>query len=256
MRAGKFFSKPAWRYGALILGVIGLGLSGMLVIQALAQTRFELARERTWPELVKALEEKGMRAGAPVFFRIFKESKELEAWVRKDGKFELFNIYPVCNYGGQGIGPKLQQGDGMAPEGFYTVARGQMNPQSKYHLAFNLGYPNAFDRWHKRTGSALMVHGECVSIGCYAITNPCIEEIYTLADAALAGGQRAFSVHVFPFRMTEENMARHKGHRWEEFWGNLKEGYDLFEKRHVPPRARVREGRYVFDLKPGVETPG
>ena len=188
---------------------------------------------------------KGLRWGAPVFIRIFKEEKELELWV-DDGKvFKHFKTWPICKYSGK-LGPKLKEGDQQAPEGFYFVPRSRMNPRSRFHLSFNLGYPNTYDRAHKRTGSALMVHGNCVSIGCYAMTNARIEEIYSLCDAALKGGQRFFRVHSFPFRMTEANMKRHAQSKWIEEWYNLKHGYDWFEKSKRPPDTRVADRRYYF----------
>jgi len=127
------------------------------------------------------------------------------------------------------------------------VPASALNPNSRFHLAFNLGYPNAFDRAHGRTGSFLMVHGNCVSVGCYAMTDPGIEEIYTLVEAALRNGQESCQVHSFPFRMTEKNLTRHRSSEWWEFWLNLQEGYDLFEKERVPPVVRVQDRRYVFN---------
>ena len=133
---------------------------------------------RVQPELEKALTAKGLRFGAPVFIRIFKKSRELEVWVEgNDAQFHLFETYPICTFSGD-LGPKLKQGDMQSPEGFYFVRPGSLNPWSKFHLSFNLGYPNTYERLLKRTGSALMVHGDCVSIGCYAMTDEGIEEIY------------------------------------------------------------------------------
>jgi murein L,D-transpeptidase YafK len=100
---------------------------------------------------------------------------------------------------------------------------------------------------HARTGSALMVHGDCVSAGCYAMTNAKIEEIYMLADAALRHGQPFFRVHVFPFRMTAERMRGHQDSEWFPFWQNLKEGYDFFERKGWPPNVLVRYKRYFFE---------
>ena len=123
-----------------------------------------------------------------------------------------------------------------------------MNPQSSYHLSFNLGYPNAFDRAHGRTGSFLMVHGNRVSIGCFAMTDARIEEIYTLADAALRNGQPYFRVHCFPFRMTAKrlmNLTKHE-EKWRSFWQNLKEGYDHFEQTRLPPNVTVKDKHYHF----------
>ena len=146
------------------------------------------------------------------------------------------------------LGPKLAEGDCQAPEGFYFVANRHLNPRSTYHLSFNLGFPNAYDLAHGRTGSHLMVHGSDMSIGCFAMTDPGIEEIYTLCAAALAKGQPFFRVHIFPFRMNEERMTKAAGDPWEEFWKNLKEGHDLFERNHVPPEVNVQDKRYVFTV--------
>lgn len=209
-----------------------------------ARSRSVVSRIR--PSLQKALRATGLRFGAPIFLRIFKESKELELWVEKDGRFRLFRIYDICTFSGR-LGAKLRTGDLQSPEGFYFVTSNHMNPSSRFHLSFDLGYPNAYDRYYRRTGSALMVHGDCVSIGCYAMTDAGIEEIYTLADAALRRGQPFFRVHIFPFRMTACNMQRHDNSRWQEFWQNLKEGYDFFERAGRPPNVEVRDGRYVFE---------
>ena len=144
------------------------------------------------------------------------------------------------------LGPKLKEGDGQAPEGFYFVPPSHMNPKSRFHLSFNLGYPNAYDRANGRTGSALMVHGGQASVGCFAMTDPKVEEIYALAEAALRNGQRFFRVHSFPFRMTDGNLARHPASRWQPFWLNLKEGYDFFEDSGLPPDVVVGNMRYSF----------
>lgn len=200
--------------------------------------------------LEERLAEKGVWLGAPVFLRIFKRDYELELWMKKGERFILFATYPVCAFSGK-LGPKLEQGDRQAPEGFYTVSRGQLNPNSRWHRSFNLGYPNAFDRAHHRTGNYLMVHGGCASAGCYAMTNPVIDEIWRLVTAALDAGQKRFAVHVFPFRMTDARMRIFAGHRWAPFWRDLKQGFDLFESTKVPPRISVCERRYLAE--PGRE---
>ncbi|MDJ0850372.1 MAG: murein L,D-transpeptidase family protein [Myxococcota bacterium] len=208
--------------------------------------RSRAAITRVRPSLESALRERELRFGAPVFIRIFKESRELELWVQGKGRFELFRSYPICTFSG-GLGPKLRTGDLQSPEGFYFVNPGRLNPASRFHLSFDLGYPNAYDRHHGRTGSALMVHGDCVSIGCYAMTDARIEEIYALVDAALRAGQPFVRVHAFPFRMTEANMARNRGSRWRSFWENLRQGYEFFEREKRPPNVEVRGGRYAFE---------
>jgi murein L,D-transpeptidase YafK len=194
--------------------------------------------------LEQRLRLQNMRAGAPVFIRIFKRESLLELWLKTGGAFRLFHSYPICNWSGK-LGPKLKTGDHQSPEGFYTVGRRQLNPGSRYHLALNLGYPNAYDRAHGRTGKYLMVHGDCVSWGCYAMTNPAIDDIYALVKAALRHGQQVVNVHIFPFRMTAANMAKQRKNRWYGFWKNLKQGYDRFERTRVPPVIRVRNKAYV-----------
>ncbi len=195
------------------------------------------------------LGKKGMTTGTPVFIRVFKEESELELWKqRDDGRFYHFKTYPICNWSG-GLGPKLRQGDMQAPEGFYSVPQGQMNPNSQYHLAFNLGYPNAYDRANNRTGDFLMIHGKCKSAGCYAMTDALIEEIYALARESFIGGQESIPVHAFPFRMTDTNLARHKDNPHMTFWRTMKEGYDFFETARQPASVVVCERRYVVNAR-------
>lgn len=192
---------------------------------------------------------KRMTAKSPIFIRIFKAESELEVWKqRDDGRFHHFKTYPICNWSG-GLGPKLKQGDKQAPEGFYKVPNYQMNPNSKFHLSFNLGFPNAFDKAHGRTGNFLMVHGKCRSAGCYAMTDALIEEIYALAREALAGGQKAFHVHAFPFRMTEQNLARYRGNPNIPFWRSLKAGYDYFEITRQVPNVAICNGQYHVNVE-------
>ncbi|MEZ5461855.1 murein L,D-transpeptidase family protein [Dokdonella sp.] len=210
----------------------------------IGSSRAQQAALRVRPKLDRELSELGLLFGDPVFMRIFKQEKQLELWVESDtGKFVLFRSYPICAYSG-GPGPKLRQGDKQAPEGFYSVAAGQLNPNSRYHLAFDLGYPNTYDRLHGRTGDFLMVHGNCVSVGCYAMGDAGIEEIYSMAAAALEGGQRAIEVHAFPFRLDAERIEAWRNAPWFEFWMELKPAYDLFEQTRVPPEIGVRGRHY------------
>ncbi|GAA5218960.1 murein L,D-transpeptidase family protein [Corallincola platygyrae] len=209
--------------------------------------RSERAIETATPKLDKALKAMGLELGAPVFIRIFKQPAELEVWLEhEDAQFRLFKRYPICAFSGE-LGPKQQMGDMQSPEGFYFVTPQRLNPWSQFHLSFNLGYPNRYDRHYGRTGSALMVHGDCVSIGCYAMTDPYIDEIYTLMVSALENGQPYVRVHAFPFPMTSEALDDKKDHRWHAFWVNLKQGYDYFEHYRRPPNTEVKSGRYVFE---------
>ena len=235
-------------YPCVLLTLILLP-NGVFAVDVPSSARSGIAVSRVEPVLKAQCFSAGLTYGAPVFIRIFKESKELEVWIKDKKRFKLFKTYPICTYGWGGLGPKLKLGDGMAPEGFYFVSPGQINPLSQFHLSFNLGYPNAYDRAHGRTGSHLMVHGDCVSIGCYAMTDERIEEIFALVVSALQNGQKYFRVHIFPFRMTRQNLDHHKDSKWYEFWLNLKRGYDLFENNgHLPPNVTVKNKQYIFGL--------
>lgn len=204
---------------------------------------------RVRPGLIEKLAQKGLRFGAPIFIRIFKEPAELEVWLQGETGFVLFKTYTICDYSGE-LGPKLAEGDKQAPEGFYWVGAAQLNPRSKFHLAFDLGFPNPYDQSNEHTGSAIMVHGRCSSAGCFAMADFRMDEIYTLAEAALAGGQPAFAVHIFPFPMSEENLGKHQDSPWRSFWQNLREGYDLFESYHLPPAVSLAGRKYSFSPPP------
>jgi murein L,D-transpeptidase YafK len=194
------------------------------------------------------LGKKGMDAQAPIYIRIFKEESELEIWKqRDDGRYYHFKTYPICNWSGD-LGPKVRFGDRQAPEGFYNVSRDQMNPDSKYHLAMNLGFPNAYDRSQKRSGDFLMVHGGCKSAGCYAMTDGLIEEIYAIARESFIGGNDSIPVHAFPFRMSDENLARFSAHEAYPFWLTMKEGYEYFEVTRMLPTVAVCNRRYVVNV--------
>ncbi len=111
----------------------------------------------------------------------------------RSGRFQILKTYPICRWSGD-LGPKLYEGDRQAPEGFYTVTPELMNPNSNFYLSINLGYPNKFDKANKRDGSFLMIHGDCWSSGCYAMTDEQISEIYSLArDSFSAAGRRSRS---------------------------------------------------------------
>lgn len=234
------------------LKALGAAVMCALVLTGCMGERDHVAVKPLSREVRAELAEKGMGPRDPIFVRIFKDEAELEVWkLRDDGVFAHFKTYPICAWSGE-LGPKLKEGDKQAPEGFYVIAPGQMNPRSNYHLAFNLGYPNQYDRSHGRTGAHLMVHGDCSSAGCYAMTNPQIEEIYALARESFKGGQEAFHVHAFPFRMTDEKIARYRGHKWFSFWKNIKEGHDYFEEARILPLVGVKSGRYVFNIDSGM----
>jgi murein L,D-transpeptidase YafK len=195
-------------------------------------------------ELVQRLAAKGIEPGSAVFIRIFKEEAELELWMEVGKHFELFATYPICNWSGT-LGPKLTEGDKQSPEGLYVMGSRQLRHSSRWRRSLDLGFPNTFDRGLRRTGSDLLIHGGCTSEGCYAMTDPVIDEIFWLSDIAIAEGQKRVHIHAFPFRMTPEKLATHSGSEWHEFWSNLKEAYDLFEAARRPPEVSVCGNRYV-----------
>lgn len=202
------------------------------------------------PQVKAKLAELKMDLQSPIMIRIFKEESKLEVWKQtRTGRYALLEDFDICKWSGQ-LGPKIKEGDRQAPEGFYQITPGLMNPNSSYHLAFNMGFPNAYDQSHNRTGSDLMVHGACSSRGCYAMTDQQVQDIYALARDSFKGGQKSFQVQAFPFRMTAENMARHRKSPHMDFWRMLKTGYDHFEVTKVPPKVDVCEKKYVFDATP------
>jgi murein L,D-transpeptidase YafK len=254
------------RRGLAFLIVIALAAAAALVVKpelgySLRDRAIRLA-DRFTPELAARwrrgaemplearLAERGFTAGSEAFVRIFKTERQLELWLRRGAAFALFQTYDICNWSGE-LGPKLREGDGQAPEGFYAVGLKQLNPRSAYYRAFDLGFPNAYDRAHGRTGSLLMVHGDCLSIGCYAMTDKGIDDIYRVVEAALRNGQREVPVHVFPFRMSDQNLSRFAGSRWATFWQNLRQGYDIFETTRRPPAVHACGTAYTFDAAPG-----
>lgn len=200
--------------------------------------------------LLSDIEQKNMEKTSPILVRLFKEDAELEVWKQdRTGRYALLKTYPICRWSGD-LGPKVKEGDRQAPEGFYNISPSQMNPNSAYYLSFNLGYPNAYDQAWGRTGSQLMVHGDCSSRGCYAMTDEQITEIFALGRESFFGGQQSFQVQAYPFRMTPQNMAKHRNNPNYAFWKMLKRGNDHFEVTRLEPKVDVCEKKYVFDAEP------
>ena len=198
------------------------------------------------PQTLALMSQKGMSQSDPILIRAFKKEAEMEVWKRgTNGRYALLKTFPICRWSGQ-LGPKTKQGDRQAPEGFYTVTPGQMNPNSSYYLSFDTGYPNAYDRANGSTGNYIMVHGTCSSAGCFAMTDESMGELYALARDSFAGGQRAFQFQSYPFRMTAQNVAKYRNDPHTPFWKNLKEGSDYFEALGEEPRVGVCGSRYVF----------
>lgn len=221
--------------------------------QKLAKTgKLPLPETPDLSKLGERLAQKGLKLGAPVFIRVFKTESKLEVWMKKDDRFIHFATYPVCNWSGT-LGPKIAEGDKQTPEGFYTVNRRRLHLIGRWPRSLNLGFPNIFDQAHARTGSYILVHGGCSSVGCFAMTNAVMKEIYQITSRAIrTGRQRHVPIHVFPFHMTEDNMAKHKASPWIDFWQDLKAGYETFERTRIPPQVSVCRGRYVVRDADGI----
>lgn len=179
-----------------------------------------------------------------IFIRAFKEERELELWgADKSGKMQLLRTYPIAAASG-GPGPKRREGDQQVPEGVYRVD--QFNPHSRFHLSLRVNYPNKADRIlgdRANLGGDIYIHGNQVSIGCLAMTDPKIEEIYSLASTA----RPDITVHIFPCRMEGGTYAQLK-RRYPAlagFWKQLQPIYAAFEAKRVVPQVRImRNGVY------------
>jgi len=239
-----------WRFGKRLIWSVAL----MGFISSCAQDSYRAARAMAPvpPKTLTLMANQGMEPGAPILMRAFKKEAEIEVWKQgRDGKYALLKTYPICRWSGQ-LGPKIREGDRQAPEGFYEVTAAAMNPNSSLFLSFNIGFPNAYDRAHNRTGSHLMVHGACSSQGCFAMTDEAISEVYAVTREAFAAGQHSFQFQSYPFRMTPENLAKHRADPHIAFWKNLKEGSDLFEVSRQAPQWSVARGRYAFESDPAI----
>lgn len=213
----------------MVIMAVAAALGGAAILSnthSPTQDREKLARRHTGEKLLPYW-------GRSVFIRIIKEERVLELWLEHEGSWELFHSYPIAGMSGE-LGPKEQEGDGQAPEGFYRALPTALNPKSLYYLSFNIGYPNQYDREHGRTGSHIMVHGSNVSIGCFAMTDAGIEEIYTLVAEALRAGQSYVPVQVYPFRMTEQRMQKEAASPHYAFWQHLLPGWLHTETHHCP----------------------
>jgi murein L,D-transpeptidase YafK len=236
--------------------IASAALSGALALGGcFTEEGYELptkAMKELSPQMLALLDQKHMPKDSPILVRLFKEESELEVWKQDtSGRYQILKVYPICRWSGD-LGPKVHEGDRQAPEGFYSITPGLMNPNSNYYLAINTGFPNAYDRANGRDGAQLMIHGDCSSRGCYAMTDEQIGEIYSLAREAFLGGQPSFQIQAYPFRMTPANLAHHRTNPNMAFWKMLKIGNDHFEVSHLEPKVEVCDRHYVFDAaQPG-----
>lgn len=182
----------------------------------------------------------GVAQNAPVLLRIFKAEHELELWKQKGDSYVLVAVFEICKFSGE-LGPKKREGDRQAPEGFYEVKPYQMNPGSREWLSFDTGFPNQFDRYHNRYGSVLMVHGGCSSIGCYAIKDGPMQDLYAVMRDAFQAGQTSIQLQIYPKRM---GFATDLSGEHADFWQQLRAGYQRFEQTRQPLSVSVINGRY------------
>jgi murein L,D-transpeptidase YafK len=228
-----------------IVALFALTLSGCSIVYDRADPRRGLAPQST--ALINASESVDTKATSPVLIRIFKQSNELELW-RKNSKgyYVLVNTFTVCAYSGD-LGPKKKQGDRQAPEGFYTIGASQLNYHSIRFLSLDTGFPNAYDRSHKSTGSSLMIHGGCDSAGCYAIEDAPMQDLFAAVRDALHAGQKSVQLHVYPFRMSAINMLVNQDNQHDDFWHQLKQGYDKFDLTRQELNVTVVNKRYIIN---------
>lgn len=224
------------------MGKIAL-LFAMILLPALS---WAMTPEPVQPLAPVSKELKKQLLGTPVYIQIFKEERTLELYGKIGNEFRLLDSYRICNFSG-GLGPKRRQGDFKSPEGFYSVKLNQLKPDSRFYRAINIGFPNQYDREQGYNGSYLMIHGNCVSVGCYAMTDAKMDEIFSFVDAALRNGQPEVTVSIYPFRMTDSNLQRHRNSVYAAFWKQLQPGYAWFVKYRQPPHVAVNAGQYVMN---------
>ncbi|WP_020181089.1 murein L,D-transpeptidase family protein [Methylopila sp. M107] len=242
MRTSSSSARP---FGVALAILVALALSACSTSRQVKVKTGEVSIQTV--SMMKRLD---MPRTAPILVRVFKEEAVLEVWKQEaNGRYGLLRSYEICRFSGK-LGPKIRRGDKQAPEGFYEVGKRGLNPWSRNHLAFNIGFPNAYDASLGRTGDSIMVHGGCKSVGCYAMTHRRVNEIYALVREALQSGQEFVPFQAFPFRMTEANMARHADNPNMPFWETLKPGYDALETTRVPLRVAACPGRYRYALGP------
>lgn len=205
----------------------------------LAFDRVKSAYMAKWGTIRNELKAQGISNNFNLFLAAYKQEGKLEVWIKSGDKksYQLFKIYAFSGHSGV-IGPKVKEGDLQTPEGFYHITA--YNPESKFHLSLGINYPNNTDllrSGREKPGSEIYIHGDCVTAGCIPITDDKIRELYILAVEAREHGQREIPVHIYPFKMTAENMKiqSEKHPHQKAFWTSLKSQHDAFEKSRMLP---------------------
>ncbi len=219
----------------------------------LKNARVKKAYTNKWEDLKKQLDEKKIDSQKfNIYLRAFKFEKEFEIWVKNtsDTKYQLLKTIPICASSGE-LGPKQKEGDGQVPEGFYEI--NAFNPNSNYNLALKVSYPNAADKIRNignRLGGDIMVHGDCVTIGCIPLQNDPITEVYILCVEA-QNRKLSICIDIYPCKFTTQNtamLANNYGKSLLNFWDSLKESYLFFEKNNYQPRIKItKKGEYTVE---------
>lgn len=196
-------------------------------------------------DLAKEFAEKGLKLGSPVFLRVYKQTSEMELWVLQGPRYELFKTYKICRWSG-GLGPKFYEGDRQSPEGLYRITASDLIVNRRWVRAMNINYPNNFDHLNGRGGSGILIHGGCGSIGCFAIQNENVQEVYGAVRAALRNSQAYVPVLALPFRFSALAPEKEDTLHMSEFWSDLRRADLLFERDRLPPTAWICDGRYYF----------
>lgn len=218
----------------------------LVSLAAPAKDKVKDIRARRAADLKALVEKAGLTYPVDeVYLRGLKKERQLELWAGKRGEpMVLVKSYPFCAASGE-LGPKRKEGDEQVPEGLYEVP--EFNPTSDYHLSMKVSYPNASDRLRsdpKRPGGLIYLHGNCASIGCIAIQDEPIEEVYLISIDAK---RRPIRFDIFPTRLTAEGLAS-LGDANADFWKELMPAYTAFEANHRPASFTVskKTGAYVL----------
>jgi murein L,D-transpeptidase YafK len=193
---------------------------------------------------------RNLELGSPVFIRVYKQTSEMQLWVQQGSHYVLFKTYGICRWAG-GLGPKFYEGDNQSPEGLYHITSSDLIVNPRWDRAMNINYPNNFDRANGRTGSSILIHGKCASIGCFAIQDANVEEVYAAVRAALHNGQARVPVLVLPFRFAEVAPSVNDTLKMDNFWIDLRRADLLFDRDRIPPAAWLCDGRYYFSDRRG-----
>jgi murein L,D-transpeptidase YafK len=196
-------------------------------------------------ELAQEFAVKGLKLGSPVFIRVYKQTSEMELWVQQGPRYVHFKTYGICRWSGF-LGPKFYEGDRQSPEGLYRITTSDLIVNRRWDRAMNINFPNSFDSMNGRGGSGILIHGGCGSIGCFAVQNESVEDVYGAVRAALKGGQAYVPVLALPFRFTSLAPEKEDTLQMSEFWADLRRADLLFERDKIPPAAWICDGRYLF----------